>query len=180
MFAKRDEKGIVLVSTLILMVLGAGLVVALLKLTTHATKLSGLEQQYTTAIEASKGGTEVIINMIKSETYTPPAIGSASAASGSVCLQQKLTKSSSPCPAPPCLVPCLASPCWTSCGSNATSSDPTAEPDITMSLSGYSMFLKVVDTKESEDKYMYSIKVRSVSPATNDQAEISFLYQIDK
>ena len=60
----RNQKGIALVVTLMLLVLGFAIVAILFRLATQETKLAGLEQGYTTALDAAKAGTDLFIDMI--------------------------------------------------------------------------------------------------------------------
>jgi Tfp pilus assembly protein PilX len=152
----RNEKGIALVTTLMLMVLGFALVATLMVLVTQGTKLSGIEQRYTAALEASKGGTEMIIDMIRNSTFAPPAaVGNATSPSG--CLQQKMT---------------LATSGWT--GSCPASS----YPDVQFTLGSYVVSVKIIDTKDAgADGFLYTINSRAVLPSSAEKAEIFFVYQ---
>ena len=58
---KNNEKGIALVVTLILGVIALAFIGALLYFLTSGTKISGTEKRYYTALEAAKGGADLII-----------------------------------------------------------------------------------------------------------------------
>ncbi len=59
---KNNEKGIALVTTLVLGLVALVFIGALLYLLTSGTKISGTEKRYYTALEAAKGGAELIIS----------------------------------------------------------------------------------------------------------------------
>src|SRR5208282_1502297 len=62
----QNQKGIALVATLMMLVLGFAVVAILLRLSAQETKLARLEQGYTTALDAAKAGTDVFIEMVES------------------------------------------------------------------------------------------------------------------
>ena len=57
----QNQKGIALIATLMLLVLGFAVVAILFRLSTQETKLARLEQGYTTALDAAKGATDLFI-----------------------------------------------------------------------------------------------------------------------
>ncbi len=174
----KEEKGIALVTTLMYMVLAFALVMTLMLLVTQGTRLSGVEQRYTTSLEAAKGGTDFLINMIRNNVYAAPnnIITSAATPSGS-CLQTKMTD---------------VTPNWTldpNCGANASTLSPTDNPDITMALAGNQVWIKIVDTRMTPEDTtatppipayaFYTVNVRAQDPARNEHVEISFLYRME-
>ncbi|SMC19484.1 hypothetical protein SAMN02746041_00691 [Desulfacinum hydrothermale DSM 13146] len=160
-----DQSGIALVTTLMLMLLGMGLVALLLFSTTTGTKVSRMEGTYTTCLEAAKGGAEAIISMFLNDLQTPDSILNATVSSGSACLKDKMEK---------------ATTAWASCGSHATDLDPDLEPDITFNLASYDVRIKIVDTRETDVAYIYSVVVGASNPSTGDRAEVAFLYEMEK
>ncbi|NLJ29501.1 MAG: hypothetical protein GX433_16040 [Deltaproteobacteria bacterium] len=163
----KNERGIALITTLLLMVLGFTVVVTLIVMVTQGTQITGIEQRYTTALDASKGGADFIINMIRNDLTLPPVIANAAGPSGSACLRQKLTSTTSAAN-------------WSSCAANASTADPTDEPDITFILNNYLVSVKIIDTKESSTDYYYTIGIRSQVPNSTEHAEISILYRQEK
>lgn len=153
-----------MITTLMLMVMGFALVATLMVLVTQGTKLSGIEQRYTAALEAGKGGTEMIIDMIRNSTYAPP-VGVGSATSPSGCLQQKMT---------------LATSAWTGtclASSDTAPTDPTNRTDIRFTLGNYVVYVKIIDTQVAGTGFLYTINSRATLPNSNEKAEISFVYQ---
>ena len=59
----QNQKGIALIATLMLLVLGFAVVAILFRLSTQETKLARLEQGYTTALDAAKAGADLFIYM---------------------------------------------------------------------------------------------------------------------
>jgi hypothetical protein len=163
----KNEKGIALVTALIMMVLGFAVVVTLLLMVTQGTKITGIEQRYAVALDASKGGADFIINMIRNDLTNPPNFAGASGISGSPCLKQKLEKPTSTAN-------------WDSCSSNASTSDPMDQPDVTLALNNYQVFVKIVDTRETDTDFLYTINIRSQLPNGTEHAEISLLYKQEK
>jgi Tfp pilus assembly protein PilX len=154
-----NNKGIALITVMILSIVGLGLIVSMINMTHIGTKISGAERRYTTALEAAKGGSEIITNMIQNDSYSPENIAGATKQSGT-CVQTKMTSETSS---------------WGSCSST---SDPTDQPDITATLGGYTVYVKFVDSKETNNYWFYTINSRAQKG--NEQAEISFLYRIEK
>jgi len=194
MRALRNEKGLALLSTLMLLVLGFGVVAMLLRLVTAETKLAALEQGYTTALDAGKAGTDMFLFMIQNGTANPPNQIGASNASNVACVDQKMynPKSSWTTAVCPDQSP---NPDPTNCPSpTATCADPTISPDVTMTLSNCTVYLKIVDTTETAPVappnpsdlchpngcYYYTVNVRSIASGTNERADITFVYRFPK
>lgn len=167
-----DNRGIALFTTLTLMILSFAVVVTLFYLVTYGTRLSGQEGRYTAALESAKGGVEFMISMIRESMTTPPGTISqlnAAGPSGADCLRKKLENYTS-------------STTW-SCGqtlADLTNPNPTVLPDLTLSLGGYSVFVKIVDTRESSSQFFYTINARAQAQSSNDYAEVSLLYRLEK
>jgi hypothetical protein len=173
-----NEKGIALLTTLMLMVLGFGVVATLLYMVTYGTKTSSVEQKYATALDAAKGGADFLINMMQNELFGPPGLGGVVvSSSSSLCMEQKLTQAtteSNPSSGwPPC------------CSGNSTqcvNSDPRILPDLTLAVGGCQVFVKIINTKITNNAYLYTVSVRADSPTDSREphAEISFLYSLAK
>ena len=71
----RNQKGIALVVTLMMLVLGFAVVAILFRLSTQETKLARLEQGYTTALDAAKAGTDLFIEMVESSQGGATPVG---------------------------------------------------------------------------------------------------------
>lgn len=173
----RNEKGIALITALLMMVLGFAVVVTLLLLVTQGTKISGIEQRYAVALDATKGGGDLIIYMIRNGLTSPPSLANAAGPSTSSCLNQKLSKPTSAANWAACS--------WSTSTSNpalkeAISEDPSEAPDLTLSMNGYQVFVKITDTKETSTDLLYTINIRSQLPNSPEHSEISLLYQQEK
>lgn len=178
-----NNKGVALITTLLLMVLGFGLVTTLIILVTSATKMATHEQRYTTALEAAKGGADLVVSMIHAGIYESGPVGpdpiehDVQSASTTECFRAKVTRAPNPNP---------GEEPWDECGASAINSNPTIEPDLRLTLGGCDVFIKIVDTRDvniiADDIkfYIYNIMVRSVAPGGTDYAEINFAYRIEK
>lgn len=60
----KNNKGLALITTLLLSVIALLIVSAAYYLLTSGTKISGIQSRYTTALEASKGAADYVINVI--------------------------------------------------------------------------------------------------------------------
>ncbi len=200
----RNQKGIALVATLMLLVLALGVVAILFRLVTQETKLTRLEQSYTTTLDAAKGGADIFMDMVQRGGVAPPQpnIGPVNAFgtnfnNTSSCLQVKMLNATTDnlgktwdqqsgwggnCPS-------LA---------DATSSDPTDNPDITLTLNSggavpCTISLKVIDTYVSaalngalnpnqchDGCYYYTVVSRAQAAGSSQYAEVFFVYRYDK
>jgi hypothetical protein len=178
----HNEKGIALLTTLMLMVLGFGVVATLLYMVTYGTKTTSVEQKYATALDAAKGGADFIINMMQNELYGPPGLGTVVASSSSsLCIEQKMTQAttdSNPLSAwPPC---CSGNS--TQCNSDIVNPDPRILPDLTLAVGGCRVYVKIINTKITTNNFLYTVTVRADSPTASlePHAEIFFLYSLAK
>lgn len=189
MCALRNEKGLALISTLMLLVLGFGVVAMLLRLVTAETKLARLEQSYTTALDTGKAGADMLIFMVQNGISSPPnpGIGTGTSPLGGQCLNIKMTNATSGW----YTAAWTAAGCPTLASGQATSADPAIAPDVTMTLAAYTVSIKIVDTSVRTGTflddgstcdygcYYYTVNVRSVAPSTNERADITFVYRFD-
>jgi Tfp pilus assembly protein PilX len=191
----RNQKGIALVATLILLVLGVGVVAILFRLSTQETKLARLEQGYTAALDAAKGGVDLFMYLVQNGAHNPPVpSGSGSSTPfgtsplGGQCLQVKMGNST---------LNWSTNANWNSstCGSQtqATSTNPTQSPDVTLSLVNgaitYTVNVKVIDNYLSSAVsgsqtcpngcYYYTVLSRAQPQGSNpgEYAEIFFVYR---
>jgi hypothetical protein len=168
----NNEKGIALLTTLMLMVLGFGLVATLLSMVTYGTKTTGLEQEYATALDAAKGGADLVINMAQRKLYTPPSLGGATGASAD-CMEQKMTMQS---------LGDNVTGNWRSCTAQATTYDPKTSPDVTLTLSNHIVYVKIIDTRITASitttNYFHTIIVRAEALSGPGRADIVSLYQV--
>lgn len=142
----KNEKGIALVTALLLTLISLAMVMALLYMITWQTKLSAAHKRYKTVIEASQGGAEIFTKQIIPIIFQNQTTGTLAAqfpglhlvAGSSPCIKAKLN---------------LATAFWgTACAPDASPLDPTQKPDIIMNLqattlsSSYNVYSKIVDT----------------------------------
>jgi hypothetical protein len=190
----HNEKGIALLTTLMLMVLGFGVVATLLYMVTYGTKTTSIEQKYATALDAAKGGVDFMVNMMQNELFGPPGLGGVVvSSSSSLCMEQKLTqpttdsdpsqnwRKSSCCPdnSTQAITYCST---LNEYNTNIVNSDPKILPDLTLTLAGCQVFVKIINTKITNNDFLYTVSVRADSPTPSREphAEISFLYSLAK
>ncbi|MGD0282732.1 MAG: hypothetical protein ABSB95_10255 [Dissulfurispiraceae bacterium] len=138
----KNQKGIALVTALLLTLIGLAIILAAVYFVTQGTKMSGFQKKYATALEASHGGVEIITKEIIPKTIGGTALSSLGTFSSMLsenttdaCFTAKLT---------------TATNSWgASCSSTL---DPTNNPDITLTLNGVgsqpnlTVYAKIVDT----------------------------------
>ncbi len=186
----RNQKGIALVATLLLVVLGFGVVAILFRLATQETKLARLEQGYTAALDAAKSGADLFIYMVQNATPNPPVPGGLGANTpfgtsylAGKCLNVKMCNSTSNW---------TTNAAWPGCPSqaNATSTDPTVGTDVTLTLTNgaipYNVYVKVIDNYLTQGTgaapcqngcYYYTVLTRAQTPGSGEYAEILFVYR---
>ena len=136
----RNERGIALVTALLLTLISLGIAMALLYFISQGTKVSAAHKRYKSSRDAAYGGVEVftksVIPSVLSNTALDPLFAPAFA--NMSCLQRKLAY-------PPTL--------WGAvCGSATRTIDAKNAPDNTFVLKGppfqpnFTIFAKVVDT----------------------------------
>jgi hypothetical protein len=145
----RNERGIALITALLITMMAMAIIFGVLYAIMQSTKSQASQKTYRTAVEATYAGSEVMVNEILPRLFsseTPAAIKSSlssigleytSKADGS-CLQDKLFKS----PAS-----------WTTNCSSVTASNvnPRVAPDVKFELNGqggsvFVVYSKIVDT----------------------------------
>jgi hypothetical protein len=197
----RNQKGIALVVTLMLLVLGFAVVATLFRLSTQETKLARLEQGYTTELDAAKAGTDLFIQMVEfsqgGSTQVgngPQNLGSASYLNGT-CLTVKMSNPTSLW---------TAAGGWAGCPTQAQATSPfptdstnTANyySDTTLSLGNYTVYAKLIDTFQTTSPggncpngtycpctkgcYYYTVLTRAQTLGSNEHADIQFIYRYD-
>ncbi|MGO9021317.1 MAG: hypothetical protein ACLQVJ_23510 [Syntrophobacteraceae bacterium] len=182
----QNQKGIALIATLMLMVLGFAIVAILFGLSTQETKLTRLEQGYTTALNAATAGTDLFLYMRQNSAYTPPSAPFGTSPNNGNCLNVKMNNITS----------AWSGAQWSGCpqastttAPSAISSNPTDSPDITLTLSNYTVYIKVIDnwitqpTKpnagpcEFNGCNYYTVISQAVSPDLSEHAEVFFVYR---
>ena len=160
----------------------------LFRLSTQETKLARLEQGYATALDAAKGGSDLFMFMVQNGSYqaAPPALPFGATFNNVNCLQVKMSNPTSVW---------SAQPGWAGCPTQADAINPNltgptdSSRDITLSLSSYTVNLKVIDNSPTAPTgatpcfhgcYYYTVISRAQAPAGNSEhADILFVYRYD-
>jgi len=203
----RNQKGIALVVTLMLLVLGFAVVAALFRLSTQETKLARLEQSYTTELDAAKAGTDLFIQMVEFSQggSAPGGVGNGPAPPAGLGIANYLTGA--------CLTVKMSQPTslWTGTGgwagcptqAQATSPFPTDSTntanyysDTTLTMGNYTVYAKLIDTFQTTQPgggpcpngtycpctkgcYYYTVLTRAQTQGSNEHADIQFVYRYD-
>lgn len=182
----QNQKGIALIATLMLMVLGFAIVAILFGLSTQETKLTRLEQGYTTALNAAKAGTDLYIYMVQNGAHTPPNANFGTSPNNGNCLKVKMGVGN--------ITSTWSGAQWAGCpqastttAPSAISSNPTDSPDITLTLSNYTVYVKVIDNWYTPKTgaapcavngcTYYTVISQAVSPDLSEHAEVLFVYR---
>lgn len=141
----RNERGMVLVTALMLSFLALAIILALLYVISQGTKMSAASKRYKSALEASYGGVEVFtkefipqLSGALTPSLTSVLVGGAPAFGTYSCIQDKLNKTS---------------PQWGACSAAAKTVNPKDGFDTTFSLRGqagqpnFNVYAKIVDTQ---------------------------------
>lgn len=143
----RNERGVALVTSLLLTLIALAMIMAILYAITWQTKLSAAHKQYKTALEAAQGGgPEIFAKQIIPEVFANVTgqrlhdkfTGIDLVPASGACLQAKLGIKTSG---------------WeTACGTDTNLFDPTVKSDVRMTLNGinsnskFNVYAKIVDT----------------------------------
>lgn len=154
-----ENKGIALVTALMLTLISLTIVMYLFLMVTSGVKVSGANKRYRSALEASYGATDIIIKEVLPKIFTETLTNSLAnprvalstlpyplsmnfTSNSDLCLMDKLTK-------PPSQ--------WSS-GCSNSSSDPKINTDFTLTLNSstpndsYTVYTKIVDTVCSDKR----------------------------
>lgn len=180
----RNEKGFALAFVLVLAVIALVMTLAMLAMVSRGSFVSGQQKRFRTAVEASHGGVEAMLQLISSRG-TPPAWMSLNNQT------QFETKLGGPVSG------------WGTLDSSITIvTDNTATYDMRIDLGNYRVYTKIVDTVEGNSgsdegllrsgvvmtgigevtvvsvPYLYTIEVLSQSIANpTERSKITALYQ---
>jgi hypothetical protein len=141
----QNERGIALVTALMLSFLSLAIILALLYLISQGTRTSAASKRYKSALEASYGGVDVFtkayipqLSGITTPNLNSILVGAAPTFGDTNCVQDKMNKISKD---------------WGACSSAAKNANPKDTPDTTFSLRGqagqpnFNVFAKIVDTQ---------------------------------
>lgn len=182
----RNERGIALVTTLMLTLIGLGIILCLLYTITESTRIAGTNRRYRSVVAATYGGAEILIKDLvpyilrnfESSTLADSLLNDYADIRLSVsdvdCLKAKITKDTA---------------LWsTVCANSSTDALPAADaPDITINLQGtadnsYLVYAKIVATK-SGNTSMSGVTLEgsstSETSSTITPQHLPYLYTID-
>jgi hypothetical protein len=178
-----NEQGIALVTALMLTLMSLAIVMALMYVMTLGTQRAGATKRYKTALEASYGGSQVVVkDMIPyiMRNYSSPQLAtgfatdysgvSASLVTTQKCIQAKLTKATKDWPA----------------GCSATLL-PKSLPDLQMTLMGtnntpFTVYSKIVDTVAgNSDTSGFQLEGAGVAESTSviTPQHIPYMYRVE-
>lgn len=188
----RNERGIALVTALLLTLISLAVIMALLYVITWQTQLSAAHKRYKTGLEAAHGGgpeifaRHVIPEVFKNVTgarLIAQFPGIAMVPSSGACLKAKLNSSRSGSGSTDYPLGWAAY-----CGADANLFDPTAKPDMQITLPGtqtnFNVYAKIVDTiPGNSDQSGYELLdsgagVTGANPAVAPQ-HIPAMYRIE-
>lgn len=142
----KNEKGIALITALLLTMIALLVLMAVIYMVTQGVQVSAAHKRYSTTLEASYGGVEVFTKEIISKSLQSPGSApvldpllNAAFSRYTGCFQKKLNYPTTQ---------------WQSlgCGADARTTDPKVAPDTTFLLQGlpnqsnFKIFSKIVDT----------------------------------
>lgn len=146
----KNEKGIALVTALILAMISMAIATATIYMVLQSTGISGIEKRYTTALGAAKGGAEVATKVVTYGGTDPTGLATIN---NQNCLDQKLQLRKTDE---------NGNNQWTNCSAQERSLDVTESPDMTLSLGNYNISIKIVDTIEGNTKLGSDLEVKGV------------------
>jgi len=167
-----NERGVALVTSLLLTLISLAVIMALLYMVTWQTRLSAAHKQYKTAMEASQGGVElfakqvipyIIQNGVTNLTTRFSGIDVALGSNSSACMTEKIS---------------TATAAWTAaCSADSKSFNPTSDADVKFTLQGmqgnFNVFTKIVDTVPGNSDLSGFELLDSGSGVTGSNAGIS-------
>ncbi len=162
---RKKQNGIALIIVIFISALALILVGLMLWLILGGTKISGMSSQYKSAQDAAKGGSNIVISMLKFDSPTPDLPPNLYSISNPTCITIKLEK------------PTLAWNNW-NCSN--------ISPDITMQLGSYTVYATIILTQVVLPKnnnaptlYFYTVKIHAFNQQ-NESSNITFVYKISR
>lgn len=153
-----DNKGIALVTSLLLTLISLTIVMYLLLMVTSGTKNSGVNKRYRSALEASYGATDIIIKEVIPKIFTETLTNNLTNPSAAISNLAYPTRMDFRANTDTCIMDKLTKPPseWgTGCSSMA---DPKINPDFSLKLNTltpddtYTVYTKIVDTVCSDKR----------------------------
>ncbi len=164
----RKDSGIALITSLLLSLIAIVLVAAIMTLVVTSTKHSGAIKRYTSSLEASKGGIEDFISVLKRDSWNYSS--STNWISGHTCKLRRDTSLWSDV--------CNVCSDMSKCTSNANPSDIIEYADWKKDYGYYTVYAKIIDCKSYSDGFIYNIEVIGIGNRTSEKSWIEVLYQL--
>ncbi len=158
------ERGIALITSLILSLICLSLIAGLMMLVTVGTKISGIKIRYTSALEAAKGGIEDFLQDIPFDHK-----GTLTDTDYKCKLQQDTGNWDTVC----------ANYCsGSACTSHSSPADIISSCDWSNTYGNYTVYCKIIDTKgTSTGDWFYTIEIVARNNTTLESAWYTIVYK---
>lgn len=143
--AKINDRGIALVTAMILALIAMAIAVATIYMILQSTEVSGIKKRYTTALGASKGATEGTALLISLYGAIPSDMTGITTISNATCFEKKIVERRVN---------------WGSCDTGQTISSTSY--DIKFDFGDYDAYGKIVDTIPGNTLVGESLEVKGV------------------
>ena len=173
----KSRKGVALVIALILGLVSVAFLAGIFMMISTGARMSGLERTYTSAIEAARGGADIVCRLLRRGGLTVQDLADATwvTVRDQSCLNDKLQN-----------VTTNWSNCTDSCEDDYDDFTDIRDCfDLRTTAGSYTVNVKIVDTKSyvnvhGDTCYIYTVHVLSISnDEPNDKAWITFLYRVE-
>ncbi len=163
-----DERGIALVSALVLTLLALVLVGIVMKMVLTGTYFSGSLKNYTSSLASTKGGVEDFVFSLKNSSWVQA--NDTSWLSGHSCkLQRDTSLWSTACSS-------LCNP-LSNCTSDTSPDDIVDNADWKKDYGGYTVYAKIVDCKAVSDGFISTIDLVGRSSSSPEVAWLTIVYE---
>jgi hypothetical protein len=186
----NNDKGIALVTSLMLTLLTLTISMVMLYMVLQSTQMSGAHKRYKNTLDAATGGVDIV-----TMDALPYLLSFAVAPNGTSLINRlnasmNLAASMGPGVTDACLQEKLTSKVWASCGVASSSIDPKVSPDITFTLqsqvpglnaaSGFKVYTKIVSTTPgSTDMSGRNLDGQSTTGAPPSDVGAPYLYRME-
>jgi len=184
----NNDKGIALVTSLMLTLLTLTISMVMLYMVLQSTQMSGAHKRYVNALDAATGGVDIV-----TMDALPYLLSFAVDSNGTALIDRlnasmNLTASLGPGVTDACLQEKLTSKVWTSCGTASSNINPKDAPDITFTLqsqlsnapAGFKVYTKIVSTTPgSTDMSGRNLEGQSTTGAPPGDVGAPYLYRIE-
>jgi len=173
----KSRKGVALVIALILGLVSVAFLAGIFMMISTGARMSGLERTYTSAIEAARGGADIVCRLLRRGGLTIQDLDDATwiDVGNLACLNDKLQN-----------VTTNWSNCTDGCEDDYDDFTDIRDCfDLRTTAGSYTVNVKIVDTKSyvnvhGDTCYIYTVHVLSISnDEPNDKAWITFLYRVE-